>query len=123
MSYAPYRPQRRYFTQPQYVNVSALVDKYAMPYLLNFLEGKTETQYHQLMRTNPDFVSDFRRRDRLTWTIAVGAMRAFGRINLSPDYEAQKLVALIKRRGWKVYRSEYDCFRANIARFLAFVNS
>ena len=95
-----------------------------MPYLLNFLEGKTETQYHELMRKNPDFVAHFRTNNRLAWTIVVGALRGFrGQINLSPDWEAQKLVAIIRRRGWKVYRREYDCFRQNIARFLAFVNS
>ena len=116
-----YYPTPTYQQQTQY-NVSALVDKYAMPYLLNFLEGKTEEQYHQYMRTRPDFVAHFRNNNRLAWTVVMGIARSMhGRINLTPEYEAQKLVAIIRRRGWRVYRSEYDCFTENIRRLLQFV--
>lgn len=112
MSY--YHPQAQY-------NVSTLVDRYAMPYLLQFLEGKTESQYHALMRTNPDFVAHFRDNNRLAWTVVMGIMQNFrGRINLSPDYEARKIMAIIQRRGWKCYQRELDCFKWNIARFLSY---
>ena len=123
MSYYYYNG--RYYPKPtaaQQYNLSALVDKYAMPYLLGFLEGKTEPQYHELMRKNPDFVADFRNRNRLAWTVVMGIGRSLqGKINLNPDYEAMKVVAIIRRRGWKVYEREFLCFRDNIARFLAFV--
>jgi hypothetical protein len=111
-----------YYQQPQY-NISALVDRYAMPYLLGFIEGRTEKEYHELMRRRPDFVAEFRDRNRLAWSVVMGVMKQFrGRINLSPDYEARKVALIIKRRGWRCYKSEYFCFRDNIARFLAFAN-
>ena len=112
----------KYYPQATQYNISGLIDKYAMPYLLGFLEGKTEAQYHELMRRNPDFVAHFRNNNRLAWTIVCGVMSSMrGRINLVPEWEARKLVAIIKRRGWKVYRREYDVFVDNIRRFLQFV--
>jgi len=118
-----YYPQPQGYYQPQQVDISALVDQYALPYLLQFLDGKDEKQYHEFMRKRPDFIGHFQRTNKTAWTIVMGVLEYFrGRINLSPEWEARKVVHIIKRRGWKVYESEYHIFVDNIRRFLDYAN-
>jgi hypothetical protein len=111
-----YRPQTGF-------DINSIVEKYAVPALLGFLQGKSEAQYHDIMRQRPDFITYYRDNNKMSWGLVMAAAPAFRPIRLIPEVEGRRVVHLIKQRGWKVYRREYDVFVDNIRRFVYMLNT
>jgi hypothetical protein len=77
------------------------------------------------MKNRPDFIQKFRQNNRIVWETVIGiAQRYKGQIILNPETEANRLCWVItKRRGWRVYHSEFLVFVDNIRRLLYILNT
>jgi hypothetical protein len=106
------------------LNVNGLVQQYAIPALLGFLEGKTEAQYHAYMRTRPDFIATFQRNHGTVWNMIMNAAPRYrGCFSINPDLEARRVCAIVHSKGWSVRKSEYFLFRDNISRLVSILQS
>lgn len=105
--------------------IQELIQKYALPSILGYLEGMTEPQFHAYMKQKPDFISKFRQANRILWDTVMTYARPYkGKIYIDANLEANRLCWLIRnRRGWTVYKSEFLNFAWNISRLIQIVNS
>lgn len=107
------------------VNIPQLIQTNAIPALVGILAGKTEAQYHQLMKGRPNFVAYYQMNNPSQWNMLMQFAPSYrAQINASiiPEREAYEVVRLIKQKGWKVYRHEYQAFVDNIRLLLSYVN-
>jgi hypothetical protein len=108
---------------PKTLNVDNIIQQYGIPALLGFLNGKTEAQYHAIMKQKPDFVSYYRDHNQSQWNTVIAGAKIFRPIMYSPERGGRHVVRLVRQKGWKVYRHEYETFVWNIRYFLNCLNS
>jgi hypothetical protein len=108
---------------PKILNVENIIQQYGVPALLGFLNGKTEAQYHYIMRQKPDFVSYYRDHNPGNWAVLMAGAKPFRPIVVDARREGRRVVKIIRSKGWKCYRHEYETFVNQISYFLRCLNA
>jgi hypothetical protein len=105
------------------LNVESIIQQYGIPALLGFLNGKTEAQYHYIMKQKPDFVSYYRDHNPDQWSLLMAGAKPFRPIVVNAHRQAKLVMRIIRKKGWKVYRHEYETFFNQISYLLRCLNS